>query len=304
MSVFRIEIIGRHQGPRLLITAGVHGDEYEPIAAVRQLATVIDKESLSGTVTLVPIANVPAFLAMSRTGLDGLDLARTCPGAAQGTATEAIAHEISQLITSSDFLIDLHTGGLIAKISPLAGYMLHEDPKVLEQQRLMANAFNLPIIWGTNSKLNGRTLSVARDANIPAIYSEWGGGGGCDQRGVDDNIAGCLNVMSALGMMKRSSPAKRVEYIVEDSRELSGVLQNHYLADRSGYFEPACQLRQQVSPGDVLGRIYSISGGETTPIVSNQKGMVILLRAVPPVNAGDFLCVVLDSDGPGEYCYE
>ena len=48
--------------PHLLITGGVHGDEFEPIAAIRRLIDLFDGdsarvESLDGRLTLVPIVN-------------------------------------------------------------------------------------------------------------------------------------------------------------------------------------------------------------------------------------------------------
>ena len=52
----------------------------------------------------------------------------------------------------------------------MTGFMLpHDDPPRLEAQRRMALAFNLTVIWGTSEELDGRSLSVARDASIPAI---------------------------------------------------------------------------------------------------------------------------------------
>src|SRR5690606_15795215 len=112
----------------------------------------------------------------ARTGPDGLDLARSCPGKEQGSLTEQVAREISTLIESVDYLIDMHTGGRMYEIYPLSGYMLHPDTEVLASQRTMARAFGLPIQWGTSPYLDGRTLSVARDAGVPAIYTEYGGG--------------------------------------------------------------------------------------------------------------------------------
>ena len=50
---------------------------------------------------------------------------------------------------------------------PLAGYMLHRDAAVLDAQRRMARAFNLPVIWGTDWRLEGRSLSAARNAGVP-----------------------------------------------------------------------------------------------------------------------------------------
>src|SRR5216110_2019341 len=112
-------IKGMRPGPRLLITAGVHGDEYEPMAAVRELIRQLQSRELRGSVTLVPVVNEPAFARTARTAEDGLDLARTCPGRADGSITERIAHVLSELIRSADYYIDLHTGGTRLRVQPL-----------------------------------------------------------------------------------------------------------------------------------------------------------------------------------------
>ncbi len=224
MSLESIEIRGQSSGPRLLIVAGVHGDEYEPMVAVRALASDLMDKLLQGTVTLVPIVNQPAYSLGARTANDQRDLARTCPGNSNGTITERIAAELSSLIRYADYFLDLHTGGMRLKLLPLSGYMLHADPAVLNKQRAMAEAFNLPIIWGTTPQLEGRSLSVARDANVPAIYAEHGGGTGFDLAVVADYRRGCLNVMRSLGMAESSPLASAVVHRVEDGRPESGHL--------------------------------------------------------------------------------
>src|SRR5690606_21014391 len=105
--------------------------------------------------------------------------------------SEEAALEISEIIKESDYFIDMHTGGNLFEIFPLAGYMMHTDNCVLEKQRMMAKAFDLPAVWGTDNTPNGRTLSVARDANIPAIYVEYGGGGFLNKEVVESYIQGC-----------------------------------------------------------------------------------------------------------------
>src|SRR4051794_27233422 len=92
----------RGDGPHVLITAGVHGDELEPMVAVRRLMHAIDATELRGSVTLVPVVNAAAFARGTRTADDGLDLARVCPGRADGSVTERAAAALSQLITSAD----------------------------------------------------------------------------------------------------------------------------------------------------------------------------------------------------------
>ena len=119
----------------------------------------------------------------------------------------------------------------------MAGYVLHSDPGVLDAQRRMCRAFNMPLIWGTTPHLDGRTLSIARDANVPAIYAEWLGAGECDPAGVQGYLDGCLNVMGELDMIDQPAPVSIVEHVVEDDREGSGHVQLNYQAPFSGFFE-------------------------------------------------------------------
>src|SRR5262245_21713336 len=116
--------------PHLLVTGGVHGDEFEPMAAIRQLIGELSNRELRGRVTLVPVVNEPAFRLGQRTAEDGLDLARTCPGNADGSVTERVAHALTGLIRSADYYVDLHTGGTRLRVLPLVGYMLHPDRAV------------------------------------------------------------------------------------------------------------------------------------------------------------------------------
>ncbi|EAQ78363.1 succinylglutamate desuccinylase/aspartoacylase family protein [Blastopirellula marina] len=295
MNLQPLEIAGAIHGPHLLILAGVHGDEYEPIAAVRRLAETIDSRQLRGTVTLVPIANHPAFASRSRTGSDHLDLARTFPGFRHGKPTEQIAFAINELIEEADFLIDLHTGGLTMEISPLVGYMLVSDAATLEAQRQMAAAFGLPIVWGTSARLEGRSLSAARDANVPAIYAEWGGGGGCNPDGVAAYIQGCKQVMGALKMIADLPAAADVDrYVIEDDRDASGHLQINYPAPIAGYYEASAALDAMIVPGDELGRIYDPQTLDPTPICATQRGRLITRRVLPAVDVGDCLAVILE----------
>jgi predicted deacylase len=288
-----VRTVTGNAGPRLLIVAGVHGDEYEPMVAVRNLWREFSARDVCGQVTLVPIANEPAFLLGQRTAEDGLDLARTMPGRADGTVTERIAALLTPLVREADFLIDLHTGGRLFRILPLSGYMLHPDQAVLERQREMARAFNLPIVWGTSPELEGRTLSVARDANVPAIYVEAGGGGGFDPHAVEVCVDGCLNVAGRLGMIERKTPVSAIQHVVEDERRGSGHLQVQHPAPASGFFEPLVRLGDRVAQGHSLGRIVDAFGEHLKEVASGESGIVLYQRAVPNVALGESVGGVL-----------
>jgi predicted deacylase len=296
-------LAGDQDRPHLLITAGVHGDEYEPMEAVRRLFDRFSAEPLRGRVTLVPMVNEPAFRLRQRAAEDGLDLARTCPGRDDGSITERIAAALSRLIRSADYYIDLHTGGALFDISPLAGYVLHADPAVLDRQRQMAEAFNLPICWGTSGRLPGRSLSVARDAGVPAIYAEYGGGGGMNAHAIAGYVAGCLGVARWLNIIDGPADESRIEYTVEVNREQSGHLQIQHPAPIDGVFQPKVSLGQVVRHGQPLGIVTDAWGENAQEIPAAEDGIVLFLRVPPPVAAGDSLGGILPITKPGKVCF-
>jgi predicted deacylase len=283
-----------NDGPHLLITGGVHGDEFESIVAIRRLITSLESDEtsiLQGSLTCVPIVNESAFLRGHRCADDDLDLARSCPGNATGSITEQTAFALSQLIETADLYIDLHTGGTEFSVWPLAGYVLHKDKQTYETQRRMALAFNLPFVWGTAGNLDGRSLSVARDANVPAIYCEYLGAATCDPVGADAYLEGVLNVMAEFGMIKKSSPPNRVQHIVEDATPGSGHMQVCHPAPATGYFESAVRLGDSIEVGQPIGNVVDMTG-ERHAVNADKTGIVLVIRTFPRVFKGQSVGVI------------
>ena len=287
-------IVGERPGPHLLITAGVHGDEWEPMEAVRQLALETKPQQLGGRLTLVPIANEPAYRLGRRVAEDNLDLARVCPGRPDGSTTERIASELAQLIRAADYYIDLHTGGSNLRIWPLAGYLIHPDGAVLEKQRLLARRFGLPVVWGTDPTLDGRTLSVARDASVPAIYVEYLGSIPFCMAAVDAMRCGCQNVMRTLGMLPGSAPRDAVRYFSEDQRSGSGHLQVCHPAPADGLFVPTVEVGDKIVAGAPLGFFVGDIDHRRQEVLADSSGHIVSIRTMPRVSAGDGLAVIAD----------
>ncbi len=285
--LFQSRSFGIGDGPSLLLIAGVHGDEYEPIFALRRLLRRLEQLPIRGRVTVVPIVNEAAFLRGQRTAEDERDLARTMPGKADGTITEQVAAALTPLIEQADFLIDVHTGGRLFRMQPLAGYVLHPRAEILDQQRAMARAFGLPIVWGTYPFLNGRTLSVARDANVPAIYIEACGDGAFHPDAVDACERGYLSVASMLGIIPTQAPVPPVEIVVEDPRDQSGFMQMQHPSPVDGFFEPLVSLGHACSAGEVIGRVTDACGLLLAEITAIEAGLMLFQRAVPGVKAGE-----------------
>lgn len=296
------KLSGTRPGPRLLLIAGVHGDEYEPMLAAGELISELPGMLSAGEVVVVPVVNYSAYLSQTRCGADGLDLARTCPGDADGSITEQAACHISALIKESDYLVDMHTGGLMYDISPLAGYMLHTSAGVLEKQRNMASAFNLPIIWGTEPGPEGRTLSIARDADIPAIYLEYGGGTGLRTEVVKAYKEGVVNLLKSLQMVDDQPdvlPAGN-RYWLEDHRIDSGFLQGKMPSPADGIFEKTVNIGDWIVKGQMWGKVTDPVSGNSTPVYADMAGLAFLIRNIVKVKKGDSLGGVLPVQQTGK----
>ena len=60
-----VRLVGNQPGKTLVVTAGVHGDEYVGIQAVRELLAQLSPGELSGQVIFVPVVNAGGFFAGS-----------------------------------------------------------------------------------------------------------------------------------------------------------------------------------------------------------------------------------------------
>ena len=119
-----ISVTSQHDGPTVAILAGIHGDEYEGVIAALSLARELPGELLSGTVKIVSPAHPAAWQSCSRISpIDDANLARVFPGYQNGSATEQVAHVITeQVIKHADVLIDLHSAGTNFDMPFLCGF--------------------------------------------------------------------------------------------------------------------------------------------------------------------------------------
>ena len=198
------------------------------------------------------------------------------------------------MIRQANFYIDLHTGGTELSVYPLAGYVMHANPATLDVQRRMAKAFNLPLIWGTAANLEGRSLSVARDANVPAIYCEYLGSATCDPSGVEAYVSGCLNVMCELGMLERPKVASQIKQIVENPEPDQGHMQICNPSPVTGYFEPGVRIGDILSVGSPIGTVYPLDGSSPSVIHATEAGQLIVLRTFPRVKKGESVGVIME----------
>ena len=280
---------GQAEGPTLLVLGGVHGDEYEGPHAVRTVFRALTTDQLRGTFIGVPVTNVPAFEAGTRSSpLDGLNLARVFPGSRTGTTTERIAHQVgNHLIGRCDLLIDLHSSGTHAAMPTLVGYYAH-DGEVGRRSRTAALAFGAPVVWGHSSVAPGRTVSEATACGIPWLYTECPGGGWLHQDTAALYARGVTNVMRQLGMLPGEPEYEPPHYHLYGS----GRIEDAQEVRSSGFLLPAVRPLDRVRRGDLLGQVLGLAGEVREELRANSDGVLIFMRTTPSVSPGDLAFMV------------
>ena len=112
---------GQTDGPRTLVTAGVHSAEYVGIQAAIELANELDPAAVRGCIILIPVMNPTGFAhrTMSVVYEDGKNLNRLFPGSPDGTLGERIAWTVTErLHRYMDAYIDLHSGDGFEQLTP------------------------------------------------------------------------------------------------------------------------------------------------------------------------------------------
>lgn len=286
---------GESDGPMISVLAGVHGDEFEGIKAIRDVFAQLDTRVMHGTFIGVPVVNPPAVQVGTRKSpIDGLNLARTFPGDAKGTVSQRIAHQVAErIIGPADFMIDLHTAGS-KYIMPLFSGYGHRDSPESEKSREGALAFAAAgadvLVGHTGPPRNrGTTVEEAGKRGIPSMYTESTGGGWLRPEVVSFYTTGVINVMKLLAILP-GEPVKREpkRYLVGPDYEISAPV--------SGFLVSEVGLLDQVKAGDLLGTLVGMVGETLAEIRSEGEGWVTTMRATPVIYSGELTYVLVSKE--------
>jgi predicted deacylase len=289
---------GRKPGPVLALVAGTHGYEYSPILALQRLRTRIPAESLSGTMIMVHVANMPSFLR--RTVYYGPDdrknLNRVFPGVMDGTVSERIAYVLTkEVIDRAEYLIDLHCGDGNESLRPYTYWMRTGNAALDERSRKLAVEFGLDhiVIDDERPKDPARSQycsNTAATRGKPAITVESGGLGAVPVglHTADDAMLrlenGILRVLRHLRMLPgRPAPVAEPTWIVRNV-----VLRS----DVTGIFFAQVRKDQQVQKGELIGTVTDFFGKKLQECRAPFGGKILYVVATPPTSEGEPLAMV------------
>ncbi|MGD8956026.1 MAG: succinylglutamate desuccinylase/aspartoacylase family protein, partial [Chromatiaceae bacterium] len=133
---------GKREGPTLLVSAAVHGDEINGVEIIRRLLLQPQLQKLRGTLLVVPIVNVLGFHMQSRYLPDRRDLNRSFPGREEGSLAARLAHIfLSEVVKRADLGVDIHTAAIHRDNFP----QIRADMS-LESLAPLAKAFAAPVL--------------------------------------------------------------------------------------------------------------------------------------------------------------
>ena len=272
-------IKGKKSGPRLFISAAIHGDEINGVEVIRRLLKLPALKRLKGTIIAVPIVNVHGLINHSRYLPDRRDLNRSFPGTEKGSIAARLAYLFMQeIVSQSTHGIDIHTGALHRDNLPQIRANLED-----EETEKLARAFNVPVIISSNLR-DGSLREAAATYGIPMLLYEAGEALRFDEVSIRAGVQGIINVMRTLEMLpaSRRKTSKRIEPVV--ARSSSWIR-----APDSGMLRAMVALGSRVKKDTLLGVVSDPFGETESNVSASYSGIVIGRTKLPLVNEGDAL---------------
>ncbi|MDR9416245.1 MAG: succinylglutamate desuccinylase/aspartoacylase family protein [Gracilimonas sp.] len=262
-------------GPVLLLTGGLHGDEVNGVEIVRRM---IERDIVMperGTVIAIPIVNIYGFIQNSRGLPDGKDINRSFPGARGGSLAKLLAHTLmKEIIPEIDCGIDFHTGGAARANHPQIRCTFKSE-KALK----LAKAFGAPVLMHSGLIAKSFRSAVHKKKKEILVY-ETGESLRYDEFGIEEGIKGTQRLMKHLNMIDEA-PDTNKSKIFHNSTWIR--------TKNAGLFITKSELGEAFNQRQVLGLIKDPYGELNSRVQAPYDGMVIGLNNCPVVNKGDAL---------------
>lgn len=289
ISLPALAVRGAHAGPTAMFVAGVHGDEFEGVAAIHDLLGHLDPAHLTGNILALPVCNPLAYEAQTRQSpdaVDGLNLAREFPGSANGSTTQRLAAALfgatCRLLGPHDLFVDLHSAGARYRYASLAGFRDITGPaRSASEEAARRFGGRLWRIADHPGTFNAETTR----AGIPTVAAEAPGQGGCRPDDVAWYVDGLQNLLRHLGMVLGDVPPR-------DGGQAGSP--SEIVAGHDGLFRTPLIVGDMVEAGDEIGAIYSEFGQRRESLLAPHAGEIWALRALATTRTGDYLAWVTE----------
>lgn len=270
-----IEVESRSPGPCTAFVTGVYGDKPLGSVVLFRLLEILRQAPLTGSVLMIPAANLPAIEAGTRISPDLLLMNRCFPGTADGTVTGQLAYHVFKAVRDrTDCIVDVHSG-----MPSVAVWYTYEYGDVA-----LASAFGLPVVSGHAKE--GQLSWAAARTGARSILPEFSGGPLTDPT---PGVTGCLNVLRLQGQLPSPLDGPPAVPVIDRLQtyfpSTGGIL--------CSSLTPA-DLGKPVAQGRIAWVIDPNDGRVVDQFVVEEPGAILLLSTITPLpaRAGDMACMV------------
>ncbi|WP_353167751.1 succinylglutamate desuccinylase/aspartoacylase family protein [Flavobacterium sp.] len=279
MTDLHIPIIverSKKEGPVVLLTAGLHGDEINGTEIVRELIVKKINKPKRGTIICIPVINIFGFVNQAREFPDGRDLNRIFPGSKTGSLASQFAYFIlKEILPHIDYAIDFHAGGARRFNAP----QIRIVPNNAELKTL-SDVFGAPFTLYSNN-ISGSFRSSCDKMNVKMLLFEGGKSVDINNAVTQEAVEGTKRFLMHFGMLK-------------NKHEISKPNQTIYIetsdwvrANFSGMFHGLKQIGSFVTKGDLLATISDPFGKVSHKLKAPHDGYLINVNDAPIVYQGD-----------------
>ena len=264
-------------GPVVLFSAAIHGDEINGVEIVRQLIIQKINKPIIGTIICIPIVNMFGFVNKSREFPDGRDLNRVFPGSKTGSLASRFAyHILKDIMPVVDYAIDFHAGGASRFNAP----QIRLAQNNVELKKL-ADVFNAPFTLYSKN-IVGSFRNASEKLNVKMLLFEGGKSLDINNSVAEEGVNGVIRLLSYLKMLNPKTnvvqPLHPTIYI-----EKSGWVR----AKCSGLLHDYNTIGTFVKKGVVLGIITDPFGKFVQKVKAPNDGYIINANHSPIVYEGD-----------------
>jgi uncharacterized protein len=279
---------GVNPGPTVMAVAGVHGNEYEGQVAVRNVFSMLDPQTLSGTFFGIPVCNLFAYHAKSRTTpehLDGLNLARVFPGDRSGSLTHQLAADLMDLalrnVGDRDLFIDFHSANEQGNYVPLVGFRDIESNARAESEEAARHFADLPV-WMFDNQTGMFNAEISR-RGIPTLGTETTGQSGCREIDVSRYTNGLLDALAFKGLIANRNPKRTVGPVHRGVQVVS---------PSTGFMRLKPELGELVTENHPIGEVTDIYGSPLEDLIAPVSGSIWMRRTNPLVQTSEVICII------------
>jgi len=275
-------INGTEPGPRVFMTAAIHGDELNGVKVLQEVADRYRPGEIHGTLVLLHVVNVPGYQAQQRyLPIYDQDLNRSFPGKERSNTAERMAHQVyRRFVSQCDLGLDFHT----STRNRTTMYHARADIGNPEVERL-ANAFGANVVLsgeGDESSLR----AVATGDGIPTITVEMGKAHRFQRPLIDKALVGVESVLAEYDVCPgapRAEPGWQ--------KVLGGDQEKRWLrADSGGLVDMEWGPTPLVNEGETICTIIDHFGTEERVVTAPFTGIIVGVLENPVAQPGHPLC--------------